>query len=257
MSSHAGFEHNRQGLRIVEELEYRYADFPGLNLSWEVREAQARHSKNPQAAEIAPYLAGGALLEAQVVDAADSLAYDSHDVDDALSLGLIAAEDLRVVPLWEQTVERVHRSHPQLGALQFQGTVVRGLIDWQVSDLLEQTRHLFKEERIARLEDVRSAQNPLVGPSPAMRALKAALELFLHERVYRHHRVLRMAYKGQRILESLFEEYEKHPDQLPDRYQRRLQRDGLERTVCDYLAGMTDRFAQDEYLRLFQPYVTV
>src|SRR5262245_37814030 len=141
MRDHGGFEHNRHGLRIVEVLEYRYADFPGLNLSWEVLEAMAMHSKRRGDADLQELTgAGQMLLEAQVVDAADSLAYDTHDVDDALSGGLIGAEEVLEVPFWRQAVERARQRHRAIGPEQFQPTVIRALIDWQVSDLLEQTR---------------------------------------------------------------------------------------------------------------------
>jgi dGTPase len=255
MRGEGGFEHNHHGLRIVTELEYRYADFPGLNLSFEVLEAQAVHSKHPTAPEVARYLgAGQPPLEAQVVDAADSLAYDTHDVDDALSLGLVTFADLEEVPFWTRAVEKIRQKHPHLSPLQFQPTVVRALIDWQVSDLLEETRRNLRHAGIRSLEDVRAAPEVLVGTGAEVRMLKADLELFLHRRVYRHHRVMRMAYKGQRLIKALFEELCRHPDQLLERYQVRIPKFGLTRVVSDYLAGMSDRFAQDEYLGLFQPY---
>ncbi len=253
-----GFEHNRHSLRILEFLEYRYADFPGLNLSWETREAQAMHSKARQAPEIKAYLgAGQPLLEAQVVDAADSLAYDTHDIDDALSVGLITVDDLAGVEFWQRTVALARSRHARIPPEQFQATVVRCMINWQVNDLLEQTRQQLQREKIRNVAEVRAAPGPVVGPSPAVQALKMALEAFLHERVYQHYRVLRMAAKGCRILRALFEEFCRQPALLPQRYQRRAQEVGLQRTVCDYVAGMTDRYAQDEYLRLFQPYTNV
>ena len=258
MADHGGFEHNRHGLRIVEELEYRYADFPGLNLSWEVRQAQAQHCRNREAPDLREYFSeGGPLLEAQVVDAADSLSYDTHDIDDALTQGLITLQDLEEVPFWVQTVERVRQAHPRLKPLQFQPTVVRALIDWQVTDFLDHTRATLEQANIQNLADVRRAKQVLAGSSPELRTLKAELEGFLKAKVYQHHRVLRMGYKGQRFIIHLFEEFRRHPKQLPQRYFQRISSEGLERTVCDYLAGMTDRFAQDEYLRLFQPYVLV
>jgi len=258
MRDHGGFEHNLHGLRIVTELEYRYADFPGLNLSWEVLEAQAMHSKRCDASEIRPYLSvGRPLLEAQIVDAADSLAYDTHDIDDALSIGLVTIRDLEEVPFWRLAVERVRGRHGQVGTLQLQPAVVRALIDWQVSDLLAQSQLRLREERIRSVEDVRRAGKLLVCPGAEVRALKAELEDFLHRHVYHHHRVMRMAHKGSRFLQQLFEEYRRHPQQLPERYAQRAQATALDRTVCDYLAGMTDRYAQDEFLRLFQPYSPV
>ena len=255
MKDHGGFEHNAHALRVLELLEYRYADFPGLNLSWEVREAQAQHSKRRQAPEVAEYLgAGQPLLEAQVVDAADSLAYNCHDIDDALGVGLIGPDDLQEVPFWRRAVEAVRRRHRRLGAEQFQPTVVRALIDWQVADLLEHTRQRLQRERVGGVDDVRAAPGPLAGPGAEVAALKAELEEFLRRRVYRHHRVTRQAAKGRRLLRELFAEFCHSPELLPERYARHAQAGPAERTVCDYLAGMTDRFAQDEYLRLFHPY---
>jgi dGTPase len=253
MKDHGGYEHNLHGLRIVEELEYRYPDFPGLNLSWETLEAQAMHSKAKDAPEVAPYLkVGQPLLEAQVVDAADSLAYDSHDVDDALSVGLITLEELNQVTFWRRAVERVQQKHRNLSPLNFQPTVVRALISWQVTDLLENTRNNLRRQKIAVLEDVRQAPL-LVVPGSEVLELKRELEEFLRRCVYRDYRVLRMVRKGQRMLQAMFDEFVGDPALLQDRYQQRARQTSLHRTVCDYLAGMTDRFAQDEYLRLFHP----
>jgi dGTPase len=258
MQGHGGFEHNRHGLRIVEVLEYRYPDFPGLNLSLEVLEAMAVHSKRTDAPEVAEFRAlGQPFLEAQVVDAADSLAYDAHDVDDALSVGVISRDDLEGVPFWQKAVDRVLRSHPQVGTLQFQPAVVRALIDWQVGDLLTHTRQRLREDTIVSVHDVRRCPRLVVGPGPEVRQLKAELETFLHQRVYRHYRVTRMAVKGQRLLQVLFAEFCRVPQLLPERYGQRCQREPCPVVVCDYLAGMTDRYAQDEYLRLFQPYAAV
>lgn len=258
MKEHGGFEHNQHGLRILEVLEYRYADFPGLNLSWEVLEAQAMHSKRRGVPEIEAYWsAGRPLLEAQVVDAADSLAYDTHDIDDALSIGLLTPTDLEEVEFWRRAVERVRSQHRVVGSLQFQPSVVRALIDWQVGDLLEHTRKRLRQHRIGTVSDVRAAPEILVAPGPEVKALKVELEKFLHRRVYRHARVMRMAVKGKRLLQALFAEFCRMPTLLPERYYRRVQQEALTRVVCDYLAGMTDRYAQDEYLRLFQPYTNV
>ena len=258
MREHGGFEHNQHGLRILEQLEYRYADFAGLNLSWEVLEAQAFHSKRREAPEIQEFTNDGQpLLEAQVVDAADSLAYDTHDLDDALSLGLIAPGDLQEVEFWRRAEDYVRKRHHHLGPEQFQAAMVRALINWQVTDLLEYTQQRLRQQAIATLQDVRQARETLVAPGPDVRALKTGLERFLHERVYRHFRVIRMASKGRRFLQQLFAEFCRRPEQLPQRYALRARAGQTERVVCDYLAGMTDRYAQDEYLRLFQPYTNV
>ncbi|HLJ92788.1 MAG TPA: deoxyguanosinetriphosphate triphosphohydrolase [Gemmataceae bacterium] len=258
MREHGGFEHNQHGLRIVEHLEYRYADFPGINLSWEVLEALAMHSKRREAPELQEFEIGGQLLlEAQVVDAADSLAYDTHDLDDALSAGLITPGDLQEVEFWKRAEDVVRQRHQRLGPEQFQATMVRALINWQVTDLLEHTQRRLRQESITTVEEVRQAPEPLVLPGPEVRALKTALERFLHERVYRHYRVARMANKGRRFLQLLFAEFCRRPEEMPQRYAARARAGQSERAVCDYLAGMTDRYAQDEYLRLFEPYTNV
>jgi dGTPase len=258
MAEYGGFEHNLHALRIVEVLEYRYADFPGLNLSWEVLEAMALHSKRRNAPEIAEFTGvGQPLLEAQVADAADSLAYDAHDIDDALSVGLITPDDLREVELWRRVLEEVRRQHGELPPEQFQPTMVRHLIDRLVRDLLEHSLGRLRQERIRAVADVRNASSVLIEPSPALRVLKAEMEEFLGRRVYNHSRVQRMAVKGGRIIRQLFEEFCRAPRLLPERYSRRIDGQRPERVVCDYVAGMTDRYAQDEFLRLFQPYSLV
>jgi dGTPase len=258
MAEHGGFEHNLHGLRIIQFLEYPYASFPGLNLSWEVQEALALHSRRRDRPEAEQFTGvGQPLLEAQVADAADSLAYDAHDVDDALSVGLITAAELAEVSFWRRALELAHRRFGDLGPMQFQSTVIRTLIDWQVSDLLENTRQRLRQERIHTIDDVRHFPQTLVEPGPEVRTLKAELEAFLHRRVYQHYRVQRMAAKGRRVVQMLFAEFCRAPQLLTDRYFRRIQAEGTERVVCDYLAGMTDRYALDEYLRLFQPYTIV
>jgi dGTPase len=255
MADHGGFEHNRHGLRIVELLEYPYASFPGLNLTWELREAMAQHSKRHEAPEIAPYRqVGRPLLEAQVADAADSLAYDAHDIDDALGVGLISPAEMLEVTAWRQAVEEVRRRYGELGPEKFQTNVVRTLIAWQVTDVLDHTRTRLQQERIRNVEEVRAFPGVLVGASPEWQVLRGELEAFLSARVYRHFLVQRMASKGGRMVRELFDAFNRSPELLPHRYQGRIPERGQQRVVCDYVAGMTDRFAQDEYLRLFQPY---
>jgi dGTPase len=218
----------------------------------------AQHSGRRNAPEVADYLhVGRPLLEAQVADATDSLTYDTHDVDDALSLGLIRFADLDEVPFWRQSAEQVRRRFGELAPEQFQPTMIRTLINWQIGDLLEHTHQRLVAERIRSVQDVRAFPEVLVNPGPEVRALKAGLEKFLHQRVYQHHRVQRMAHKGRRVLEALFAEFRTAPELLPGRYSRRIGPLPVERVVCDYVAGMTDRYAQDEYLRLFQPYTAV
>lgn len=271
LAPHGGFNHNLFGLRRVDELEERYPDFPGLNLSFEVREAFVQHAGACDGSEFAA--AGRPLLEAQVVDVVDSLAYDTHDTDDALGLGFITLDDLAGVEFWARAADRVRGHTPGLSGNPFRTAVVRELLGWQVTDLLDETARRLAAAGVRSVEDVRAASGPLVGFSAEVRRLKAGLERFLRERVYRHHRVLRMTANGKRILSALFHEYVRHPELLPEKHLRRWAGadavigppppgwvtanrqplSGLERVVGDYLAGMTDRFAQQEYRRLFLP----
>jgi len=274
LKPHGGFDHNLFGLRRVDELEERYPSFPGLNLSFEVREAFIQHSGRIDAPECAEFHdAGRPLLEAQIADVVDSIAYDTHDTDDALGLGFITLAELRGVEFWARATERVHAHTPGLSDGQLRIAVVRELLAWQVTDLLEETANRLAAANISSVADVRSASGPLVGFTPEVRKLKAGLERFLHERVYNHHRVLRMTASGRRLLQALFVEYVRSPELLPEKHLRRwtgadaiigpppagwvttarVPLACLERVVGDYLAGMTDRFAQLEYRRLFLP----
>ncbi|MFO0805394.1 MAG: deoxyguanosinetriphosphate triphosphohydrolase [Gemmataceae bacterium] len=276
LKDHGGFDHNLFGLRRVDELEERYPEFPGLNLSFEVREAFVKHSGRIDAPEAAEFRDCGApLLEAQTVDVVDSIAYDTHDTDDALGLGFITLEELRSVEFWDRACERVAVHTPGLTGNTLRTATIRELLAWQVTDLLEETVRRMESARVRTLEDVRAAREVLVGFSPEVRKMKAALERFLRARVYRHHRVLRMTANGKRILQALFEEYVRSPQLLPEKHLRRWTGadavagpppadwrtanrqplSSLERVVGDYLAGMTDRFAQLEYRRLFLPSV--
>jgi dGTPase len=271
LHAQGGFDHNLYGLRRVDILEERYPDFPGLNLSWELREAFVQHSKCRELPECREFLAAGsALLEAQVVDACDSLAYDTHDTDDAVGIGLISLEELDTVELWRLAAAPARERHANLSTDSFRAAVIRELIAWQVTDLINETGKRIAAAGVQTVEDVRRIESPLVGFNPELMALKVELERFLHERVYRHHRVLRMAVKGKAVLERLFEEFVRRPELLPDRHLARWENapaallrratagvipkeKSIERVVADYLAGMTDRFARQEYARLFQP----
>ncbi|HVK16130.1 MAG TPA: deoxyguanosinetriphosphate triphosphohydrolase [Fimbriiglobus sp.] len=273
LNSYGGFDHNLYGLRRVDELEERYPEFPGLNLTFEIREAFVRHSGKLEAPEAKEFTGTGMpLLEAQVVDAVDSIAYDTHDTDDALGLGFIALDDLREVEFWDRAAARVRESHPGLTGNPYRTAVVRELLAWQATDLLDETARRLGECRARSVEDVRVATVPLVAPGEPVGRMKRDLEQFLRERVYRHHRVLRMTANGKRILQALFTEYVRSPELLPERHLRRWAGSDrvvgppggrplpgrrpvpeLERVVGDYLAGMTDRFAHQEYRRLFAP----
>jgi dGTPase len=211
----------------------------------------AFHSKRPDhplARELTA--AGQPTLEARVVDAADSLAYDTHDLDDALGYGLLTLEELGDVPFWGEGAERVRRQAPGLYGDLFRRAVVRVLIEWQVHDLLAHTQERLRQERVEALADVRRLPD-LVGHGPELGPLKAGVEAFLHDRVYYHPRVRAMKDEGQEIVRDLFAAYRAAPEELPERHARRADDAPLAQVVCDYLAGMTDRFAREEHARLY------
>ena len=256
MEGHGGFEHNRHGLRVVETLERPYSGFPGLNLSWEVREAMIKHTTrydSPVADEFRPDEKPP--LEAQVVDLADAIAYNSHDVDDGLKAGLLDEREMLDVELWRRCVEQ--------GAWegetddQRRARSIRNLINAEVTDMIRATESRTGELRIEAVGDARSAKESVVTITPEMARLKGELEEFLFSKLYRHYRVVRMSRKAKRFIEELFQEYIENTDELPPDNQKQLEDEPKHRVICDYIAGMTDRYAQDEYLRLFTPYERV
>jgi len=257
MREHGGFEHNRQTLRILELLERRYPDFPGLNLTWEVREGMIKHRPDSDALAPEEYAPGEApTLEAQLVDYVDEIAYNNHDVDDGLSSGMFSVEAIREVTLFREAHEgarrlglgdeRIERHH-----------VVRYIIDRCVRELIDATQANLEQARVASTQDVRRAGRRLVGYSEQMAGRVRELKQFLLNNMYRHYRVVRMGNKAARILRDLFRSYVSEPGQLPPQYQEQVKRDGVQRAVCDYIAGMTDRFAVDEHQKLFDPTVRV
>lgn len=259
LKNEGGFDHNRQGLRVVELLERRYPGFRGLNLTYEVREGIIKHggrydafSHRPEIEEYEPEKS--VFLEAQVVDAADSIAYDNHDIDDSLKAGLITFEQLRKTSIWRMIEELLERGYGRLDErlLRYQG--VRHLINFLISDLVSATEKRLKELSITSVEDVRNCDVRLVDFSDEVSEMKEELENFLERYVYNHHRVVRMTKKAERFVRDLFEAYVDEPRQLPPEWREWADRVGLERAVADYIAGMTDRFAQEEHIRLFSPF---
>ncbi|MET0555457.1 MAG: deoxyguanosinetriphosphate triphosphohydrolase [Vicinamibacteria bacterium] len=257
MRDHGGFEHNRQTLRILELLERRYPEFPGLNLTWEVREGIIKHQPESDPAAPEEYAPGEApTLEAQLVDFVDEIAYNNHDIDDGLTSGMITVEQIRAVALFRAAHDEVSsRGIADTRIVRHQ--VVRHIIDRCTRALLASTLHNLAEARVETVDDVRRAGRRLVAYDPEMGALVRELKDFLLKNLYRHFRVVRMGDKAGRILRDLFGAYAGEPLQLPPRHQARIPAEGIHRVVCDYIAGMTDRFALDEHRKLFDPLVPV
>jgi dGTPase len=258
MKDHGGFEHNIQGLRVVDVLESRYSKFSGLNLSWEVRESIAKHKTLYDSPNTSQFeMKKQPLLEAQIVDLADSIAYDNHDIDDSLKAGLIMESDLEEIELWRHAKEKVKEQYGNISKDLEKAHAVKYLIDLEVTNLIEHTQSVLERMKIKTTDDVQQCKERLVSFSPGLAKKKQELQEFLQDNVYNHYRVARMADKARRFVEDLFKVFIKNPMQLPPEYQRWIEKEGLYQGVCDYIAGMTDRFAQDEYLKLFYPYERV
>ncbi len=258
MKEHGGFEHNHQSLRNVELLETRYPQFPGLNLTWETRESMRKHTVHPELPVEAEYEPSWqTLLENQVVDISDSIAYDAHDLDDGLKAGLIDGTQLAGLELWRQATSHAASEWPGATDEQRQKQAVRWIIDTEVTDLVATTERAIGRLGIRSVDDVRRAKEKAVAFSAEMARKKRELQLFLFANLYRHHRVVVMAEKAKRFVRELFAAFCSNTDQLPPRFKEWTKRVGVERAVADYIAGMTDRYAQDEYRRLFHPFENV
>ena len=235
MRKHGGFNHNRQSLRIVEWLEDRYPEWPGLNLTYEVREGIAKHSGPinlelaPEFAEYGPTIAPP--LEAQMIDIVDEIGYNHHDVDDGVRSGLLPAERLAAdVPLFGEPWSRACREYPKASERQLLAVALTAMIDQLVTDLIETSKARISAAGVRTLDDVRSHPRWLIGLSDAAAKRNAALKRYLHERLYRHHKIERMKDKSRRMLKALFERYLDNSGLLPEAFQARFDKDGRERT---------------------------
>ena len=265
MKDYGGFEHNLQSLRVVDELEEKYADFPGLNLTFETREGILKHCSARHAAELGDV--GERFLqkrqpglEAQLTNLADEIAYNSHDVDDGLRAGLIEVEQLNEVPLFNAQYTEVTQRYPALSQRRVIHEVVRRLINCQVVDLIETSKGYLAEAKPVNLEAVRSQAQPLMSFSKTMRERNLELKRFLRNHLYRHYRVHRMGAKANRVIHDLFVAFNDDPRLMPDEAQIKVAelgaRDGETghaRAVADYIAGMTDRYAISEHHRVYNP----
>jgi dGTPase len=253
MDSHGGFDHNRQSLRIVTELENRYVEFPGLNLSWEVLEGIVKHETEydvSDAADYDPEKRGN--LEAQIANAADELAYTAHDLDDGLRSGLLLPRQLGGLGMWERLRDSIDWKSETLDELT-RHRLIRRLIGIEVTDLLRATSARLDEANPGSVEELQLMDHNVIGHSDEYAGLNRQLKDFLFQNMYKHHRVVRMQTKAELFLAALFDAYTANPMILPEEIQERAQQTDLYRTVCDYIAGMTDRFALQEHAQLFDP----
>ncbi len=265
MKDYGGFEHNLQSLRVVDELEEKYADFPGLNLTFETREGILKHCSTKNALELGE-LGKRFLrkeqpsLEAQLTNLADEIAYNSHDVDDGLRAELISTEQLNEIDLFHEQYQAVKQRYPNLSQRRTIHEVVRRLINCQVVDLVQTSRELLEQACPADLESVRRYPRTLIAFSDAMRERNHELKRFLRKRLYRHYRVHRMSAKAVRVIRDLFAAFFQDPRLMPEEAQLKAvqlrDRDGTmgqARAVADYIAGMTDRYAIKEHARVYNP----
>jgi dGTPase len=246
-ADHGGFNHNWQALRIVELLETRYPEFPGLNLSQEILEGQRSRMQ-----KLRPKDSGRRLLEVQTVDAADSIAYNAHDADDAVELGMLAVGELDEAALWRTAAAAARRRYAALNEKHFRRAAVHEVIDLLVSDLLSVSRSRLNETAPENAKAARSLDVALVAPSVEMLEQAAELQRLLFERVYRHPIVLEQRVRAGQALRQMFDHLASNSDELPAKFAAVAQREGRPRAAADYLAGMTDRFALEEHARLFR-----
>ncbi len=280
MKEYGGFDHNFQALRVVDILERRYPLFLGLNLSWEVKESILKHGYGNKKKESCKRKSSPGnkqnrevtddifkifdanelpLLEAQLVDIADSIAYDNHDIDDSLKAGLIKEKDLMDVELWRYASDMIEKRFANFNASEEVriAQAIKFLIDLEATDLIENTAALIDGLNIKTLDDVRKSGKRIICFSSNLARQKEELQKFLLENVYQNYRVARMADKAKRFIKELFCVFVNNPKQLPPEFQKFIGDIGIHQTVCDYIAGMTDRYAQDEYKKLFHPYERV
>jgi len=265
MREHGGFEHNLQSLRVVDELEERYAGFPGLNLTFETREGILKHCSLANARRLGPL--GRRFverrqpgLEAQLANLADEIAYNNHDVDDGLRAGLLTFEGLLETSLFRREFEVVTTAYPGIAGRRLVHEIVRRMINHVVSDLIAATSAAIAAAAPVSIDAVRELSVPLAGFSPAVQAEHRELKSFLRDHLYRHYRVLRMTTKARRVVRALFEAFFQNPELMPEEHCEAAVRmkaeagvSGQARAVADYIAGMTDRFAILEYERLYDP----
>ncbi|MEM6821223.1 MAG: deoxyguanosinetriphosphate triphosphohydrolase [Verrucomicrobiota bacterium] len=243
MSDHGGFEHNKQSLRVVEELEMKYPEFNGLNLTWEVREGLSKHNKSCFGVGNQPS------LESQVADVADQIAYCSSDLDDALENNIVQPEQLKELTLWVEIEEEVHKQYSRLDSERGRRYLIRCLINRLVEDLCRQSAENIQEAELVDADSARTQSRKLIGFSMPMRAHVQNIRDFLTQNFYYNEAVSPINQKACNVLQALFAFYHKHPTQIGDKAALRIKKEGLSRAICDYLAGMTDSYALKTYAK--------
>lgn len=253
MKGHGGFEHNRQSLRVVEELEQKYAGFPGLNLTWEVREGLVKHfTAYDHPSKRKGFDAKNSSLEAQVANLADEITYYSHDLDDGLDARLLSEDELNHnVTVWRDAARKVKKEQGNMPDECRRYAIIRSMIDGQVRDVVETTEKLIAAAGVKSADDVRLHRQALVQHSAERRRLNQEMRKYLYRNLYFSKQVDEANTRAVRILEEVFNFYLKHPKQIGEQSQRRIRREGLHRAVCDYIAGMTDRYIMHEHQRHF------
>ena len=240
MRDHGGFEHNRQSLRVVELLENAYPNFPGLNLTFEVREGLQKHGRRD----------GFPTLEAQVADLADEITYYSHDLDDAVDFHILDETQLRENEVWKRSQQHVLAHYPRAREPELHKLIIRKIIDLQVQDVVTTSAASISKANPKSPDDVRNQSMALIHYSDELGKENQALRKFLYANVYYHPRVAEVNQRACEMLRDVFESYVTDPGQLGDVATGRLNHEGLHRTVCDYVAGMTDRYLIEEYARI-------
>jgi len=256
MVDHGGFDHNRQSFQILTRLEKRYPEFDGLNLTWEVLEGIVKHETEydvSDARDFNPTLRGH--LEAQITNAADELAYTAHDLDDGLRSGLIVPEQLAGISLWEVINESIGRRRSDPFDELARHRLVRRLIGIEVNDLIQSVDRMIRRSGVRSVDELQKLPYNVVGFSEDMHRRNRELKDFLFTNLYNHYRVVRMAVKAENVVARLFDAFLNEPAILPVQYREMIDEIGLEHTICNYIAGMTDRSAIDEYHKLFDPLV--
>jgi dGTPase len=257
MAAHGGFEHNLQSLRVVDELEERYAAFDGLNLCFETREGILKHCSLDNARQLGELgerfiQKQQPTLEAQLANVADEIAYNNHDIDDGLRSGLITLAQLDEISIFARHAARVRTEYPRLNERRLVYETIRRMINAWVTDLVATTTARIQAHQLETLQDVRHAPK-IIGFSDMLYDESRQLKKFLHENLYRHYQVMRVMQRARRVISELFAAFWQEPRLLPTQYQERMPQHGQARTIADYIAGMTDRYAIKEHQRLYAP----